>query len=120
MRLRHLVITGIAALAIGAPAGLRAADAPPAEPTASNTLTIETSDKPLDTVLQWISRRTGVNVVCNEQDQPRVTLRLVNVTLQEAVEQISAKYDLVVEKKSDRIWVLTRPPKVRMEFQAIV
>ncbi len=117
MRLRHLVITSLAALAIGAPAGLRAADAPPAEPTAANTLTIETSDKPLDTVLQWISRRTGVNVVCNEQDQPRVTLRLVNVTLQEAVEQISAKYDLVVEKKSDRIWVLTRPPKVRMEFQ---
>jgi type IV pilus assembly protein PilQ len=119
MRLRHLVITSLAAMTMGGQAAVQAADsgAAPAEPAAANTLTIETSDKPLDTVLQWISRRTNVNIVCNEQDQPRVTLRLVNVTLQEAIDQICAKYDLVLEKKSDRVWVLSRPPKVRMEFQ---
>jgi type IV pilus assembly protein PilQ len=116
MRLRHLVITSLAAMTLGNPSAY-AADAPPADPALSTTMSIETSDKPLETVLQWISRRAGVNVVCNEQDQPRITLRLVNVTWQEAVEQIAAKYDLVVEKKSERIWVLTRPPKVRMEFQ---
>src|SRR3954471_8002578 len=119
MRLRHLVITSLAAMTIGGQAAVQAADgaAPSPESAAANTLTIETSDKPLDTVLQWISRRTNVNIVCNEQDQPRVTLRLVNVTLQEAIDQICAKYDLVLEKKSDRVWVLSRPPKVRMEFQ---
>jgi len=116
MRVRHLVISSIAALAMGG-GGLIASDASPTESTASDTLTIETSDKPLDTVLQWISRRTGVNVVYNEAEQPRVTLRLVNVTLDEAIGQICAKYDLVIEKTSDRLWVLSRPPKVRMEFQ---
>lgn len=122
MRLRHLVISSLAAASIAVPAV--AAESAPAAPVpvptpggAEANLTIETSDKPLETVLQWISRRAGVNVVCNEQEQPRITLRLVNVTWQEAVQQIAAKYDLVVERRSDRVWVLTRPPKVRMEFQ---
>ncbi len=121
MRLRHLVISSVAAFAAGLPAYAADGNVPtPATTPAADAgqgITIETQDKPLDTVLQWISRRAGVNVVCNEADQPRVTLRLVNVTWQEAIEQIAAKYDLVVEKRSDRVWELTRPPKVRMEFQ---
>jgi type IV pilus assembly protein PilQ len=115
MRLRRLVMSTLAAVALAAPS--QATDGLPASGDSAQLLTIETSDKALDTVLQWISRRAGVNVVCNEQDQPRITLRLSNVTWQEAVSQIATKYDLVVEKPSDRIWVLTRPPKVRMEFQ---
>ena len=80
-------------------------------------ITIETSDKPLDVVLQWISRRAGVNIVTNEPDLPKVTIRLVNVTWQEAIDQLARKYDYVIEERSDRIWELTKPPKVRMEFQ---
>lgn len=127
MRLRHLVMSTLAVVSVGATAahGADASSPAPATPAAGEAqegqsqqlITIETSDKALETVLQWISRRAGVNVICNEADQPRVTLRLVNVTWQEAVSQIALKYDLVVEKKSDRIWNLTRPPKVRMEFQ---
>jgi type IV pilus assembly protein PilQ len=119
MHLRHLVISSLAALSIGAHGtAVYAADAYTTGPVDSTQLiTLETSDKPLETVLQWISRRSGVNIVCNEAEQPRITLRLVNVTWQEAVEQIAARYDLVVERKSDRVWQLTRPPKVRMEFQ---
>jgi type IV pilus assembly protein PilQ len=119
MHLRHLVISSLAALSIGAQgAFVFAGDAPASGPLDSTQLiTLETSDKPLETVLQWISRRSGVNIVCNEAEQPRITLRLVNVTWQEAVEQIAARYDLVVERKSDRVWQLTKPPKVRMEFQ---
>jgi type IV pilus assembly protein PilQ len=121
MRLRHLVISSLAAAALGVPA--TAADAPTqvlpggASQGAEANLTIETSDKPLEVVLQWVSRRAGVNIICNEADQPRVTLRMVNVTWQEAVAQIAIKYDLVIERKSDRVWNLVRPPKVRMEFQ---
>jgi len=122
MRLRHLVISSLVAAAMGVPA--LAADPQASAPAASTSgqgsdanLTIETSDKPLEVVLQWISRRAGVNIVCNEQDQPRITLRLINVTWQEAVGQIATKYDLVIEKKSDRVWNLVRPPRVRMEFQ---
>lgn len=86
--------------------------------TSSNRLmNIETNEKPLDIVLQWISRRAGVNVVCNEADQPLVTMRLVNVTWEEAVDQIAARYGMVLEKKSERIWELSRPPRVRMKFQ---
>lgn len=127
MRLRHLVMSTLAAVSVGATAaqGVDASSPAPTTPAAGDAqdgqsqqlITIETSDKALETVLQWISRRAGVNVICNEADQPRVTLRLVNVTWQEAVSQIALKYDLVIEKKSDRIWNLTRPPKVRMEFQ---
>ncbi|GDY13838.1 hypothetical protein LBMAG53_27160 [Planctomycetota bacterium] len=111
MRLRPLVLTVLATTMLGgaALAGEGGAETQP--------ITIETSDKPLETVLQWISRRAGVNVVCNEQDQPRVTLRLANVTWQEAVDQIARKYDFVIEKRGERIWELARPPKVRMEFQ---
>ena len=126
MRLRHLVMSTLAVISVGATAA-SGADGGPAPASLPQTgaeaqlgqslITIETSDKALETVLQWISRRAGVNVVCNETDQPRITLRLVNVTWQEAVQQIALKYDLVIEKKSDRIWNLTRPPKVRMEFQ---
>jgi type IV pilus assembly protein PilQ len=121
MHLRHLVISSLAALSIGVPGtAVFAADAGgagSASTDAGQLITLETSDKPLETVLQWISRRAGVNIVCNETEQPRITLRLVNVTWQEAVEQIASRYDLVVEKKSERVWQLTRPPKVRMEFQ---
>lgn len=111
MRLRPFVLTALATTMLGgaALAGEGGAETQP--------ITIETSDKPLETVLQWISRRAGVNVVCNEQDQPRVTLRLSNVTWQEAVDQIARKYDFVIEKRGERIWELARPPKVRMEFQ---
>ena len=126
MRLRHLMMSTLAVVSVGGPT-VYGADSLPAVPAASQSsgdvqvgpalITIETSDKALETVLQWISRRAGVNVVCNEVDQPRITLRLVNVTWQEAVQQIALKYDLVIEKKSERIWNLTRPPKVRMEFQ---
>lgn len=80
-------------------------------------ITLETSEKPLDVVLQWISRRSGVNIVSNETELPKITIRLVNVTWQEAVEQIARRYDFVIERRSDRIWELSRPPKVRMEFQ---
>lgn len=117
MSLRSLAIPSLVLLALGAPAAVAGDAAPPQDQPAAETVTIETSDKPLETVLQWISRRAGVNVVCYEQEQPRVTLRMVNVTWQEAVEAIAAKYELVVERKSPRVWVLTRPPKVSMTFQ---
>jgi type IV pilus assembly protein PilQ len=119
MHLRHLVISSLAALSLGVPGmDLSAVEAGANGPTDGGQLiTLETSDKPLETVLQWISRRAGVNIVCNEAEQPRITLRLVNVTWQEAIEQIASRYDLVIEKHSERVWVLTRPPKVRMEFQ---
>lgn len=80
-------------------------------------ITLEVTEKPLDVVLQWISRRVGVNVVTNVEEIPKVTIRLVNVTWQEAVQQIARRYDFVIEQRSERIWELTRPPKVRMEFQ---
>jgi type IV pilus assembly protein PilQ len=117
MRLRSLAIPSLVLLALGIPVVGAGESQAPAPAQLSETVTIETSDKPLETVLQWISRRAGVNIVCYEQDQPRVTVRLANVTWQEAVESISAKYDLVIEKKSPRVWVLTRPPKVSMSFQ---
>jgi type IV pilus assembly protein PilQ len=119
MHLRHLVISSLAAISLGVPGtNLLAADVSTSGAAdAGQLITVETSDKPLETVLQWISRRAGVNIVCNEAEQPRITLRLVNVTWQEAVEQIASRYDLVIEKRSERIWQLTRPPKVRMEFQ---
>ncbi|MBN8525397.1 MAG: hypothetical protein J0M02_08685 [Planctomycetes bacterium] len=121
MRLRSIVIPSLVVLALGIPAAQAGdAAAPATQPQAggtAETVTIETSDKPLETVLQWISRRAGVNIVCYEQEQPRVTLRMANVTWQEAVESIAAKYDLVIERKSPRVWILTRPPKVSMSFQ---
>lgn len=121
MRLRSIVIPSLVVLALGIPAAQAGEAAAPPAPVGggvlSETVTIETSDKPLETVLQWISRRAGVNIVCYEQEQPRVTLRMANVTWQEAVESIAAKYDLVVERKSPRVWILTRPPKVSMSFQ---
>jgi len=114
--LRNLLVSSLAAIALGAEPR---AVALPGDGAGEGvpTFNIETSDKPLETVLQWISRRAGVNIVCNEAEQPRVTIRLEKVTWQEAVEQIANRYDLVIERKSERIWQLTRPPKVRMEFQ---
>ena len=128
MRLRTLVMSTLAIATFGstlvsgadataATSPTPGATGPTGNEASSQLITIETSDKALETVLQWISRRAGVNIVCNEVDQPRVTMRLVNVTWQEAVQQVAGKYDLVIEKASDRIWNLTRPPKVRMEFQ---
>jgi len=116
MKLRRAVISSLAALSLGAAEG---GALPPVQRSdqVQQFLTLETTDKPLETVLQWISRRAGVNVVSNVPDQPRITLRLVNVTWQEAVQQIADRYDFVIEKRSERIWALTRPPKVRMEFQ---
>lgn len=117
MKLRHVVLTSLAAVSLGA---AETAPVPAEGATAeqsAQTLNLETTDKQLEQVLQWISRRAGVNIVCNEAEQPRVTLRLVNVTWQEAVQQIADRYDFVIEKRSERIWQLTKPPKVRMEFQ---
>lgn len=94
--------------------GIAAAE--PASAEAVDLITIETSDKPLDVVLQWLSRRAGVNLVSNETDLPKVTIRLINVTWQEAVEHIAIRYGFVVDKKSDRVWYFTKPPKVGLEF----
>ena len=119
MRLRRsrcFAISSLVTLALGIPV-LGAAESVPTAGQLPDAVTIETSDKPLETVLQWISRRAQVNIVCYEQDQPRITLRLANVTWQEAVESIATKYDLVIERKSPRVWVLSRPPKVSMSFQ---
>ncbi len=117
MHLRHLVISSLAALTVGgAGVSLSAADAA-AESDTGQILTLETTDKPLETVLQWISRRAGVNIVCNGTDLPRITMRLANVTWQEAVDQIASRYDFVVVKRSERLWELTKPPKVRMQFE---
>ena len=101
---------------------MHAMDATAASPRSQDQfITLETTEKPLDVVLQWISRRAGINIVTNVDaagsEMDRVTMRLVNVTWQEAVEQIARRYDYVIEKRSDRIWELTKPPKVRMEFQ---
>jgi type IV pilus assembly protein PilQ len=117
MRLRSIVIPSLVVLALGIPVASAVEASVPSQNATAETVTIETSDKPLETVLQWISRRAGVNIVCYEQEQPRVTLRMANVTWQEAVESIAAKYDLVIERKSPRVWILTRPPKVSMSFQ---
>jgi type IV pilus assembly protein PilQ len=114
MKLRPFVLSSLAA--IGIEAALTAAESRP-DPNVQQLISVETTDKPLETVLQWISRRAEVTIVCNEVEQPRITIRLPNVTWQEAVAQIADRYDLVIEKKSERLWQLTRPPKVRMEFQ---
>jgi type IV pilus assembly protein PilQ len=115
---RSLSICALAALLM-TPA-LSAVEAPTAaDPlqSAIPLINLETNEKPLDIVLQWISRRAGVNIVCNEADQPLVTMRLINVTWQEAIDQIATRYDMVIERTSDRIWELSRPPRVRMQFR---
>jgi type IV pilus assembly protein PilQ len=118
MKFRHFVVSSLAALCVGGlPAHLTAAETKPLSDEELQKINIEAVDRPLDTVLSWISRRAGVNVICFEAEQPRVNMRLIDVTWQDAVEQIADKYDLVIEKSNDRIWKLTRPPKVRMEFQ---
>jgi type IV pilus assembly protein PilQ len=104
-------------LALTCLASTPAVEAPPIDPNLAPLINLETNEKPLDIVLQWISRRAGVNIVCNEADQPLVTVRLMNVTWQEAIEQIATRYDMVITEKSERIWELSRPPRVRMQFR---
>ena len=99
------------------PAALAAAEGSGGLVTPEDLITIETSEKPLDVVLQWISRRAGINIVSNETELPKVTIRLVNVTWQEAIDQIARRYGFVIEKRSERIWELTKPPKVRLDLQ---
>lgn len=116
MHLRHLVISSLVALSAGGLGSVSYA-ADTTEADSGQVLTLETTDKPLETVLQWISRRAGISIVCNEADPPRVTMRLANVSWQEAVDQLAARYDFVVVKKSERLWEMTKPPKVRMQFE---
>lgn len=116
----RLLRGGLLTLTLGL-ASLAAVEAVPGVPVSdyntSPLINLETNEKPLDIVLTWISRRAGVNIVCNEVDQPLVTMRLVNVTWEEAIDQIASRYDMVIEKRSERIWELTRPPRVRMQFR---
>lgn len=117
MHLRHLVISSLAVLAVGGTGTVVSAADAASEADTGQILTLDSTDKPLETVLQWISRRAGVNIVCNGTDLPRITIRLSNVSWQEAVDQIASRYDFVVVKRSERLWELTKPPKVRMQFE---
>lgn len=116
--LRTTVLPGLAALVLAGATPAFAVDETLGTGPGADLITLEVNEKPLDIVLGWITRRSGgVNLISNEEDLPKVTMRLVNVTWQEAVDQIARRYDMVIEKRSDRIWELTRPPKVRMQFQ---
>ena len=70
MTIRALTCT--CCLLICAMAPVAAADAGGSS-SRDQLITLETSEKPMDVVLQWISRRAGVNIVSNEEELPKIT-----------------------------------------------
>jgi hypothetical protein len=102
-----------AASATGAAGATTAADATalvaaPGADGAPVMVSIECNDKPMHTVLAWLSRRSGTKILCIATNPPRVTMRLVNVPWQVAVARIADQYGLVVNRNNP-VWVLLRP-----------
>lgn len=104
-----------AALAQGAP-GAGAPAEGGAGAAESAYITIIADGKDLREVVRQIEQRAGVNIYVEPGIEEVVTVRLVNLPWRQVLDVVAKDAGVEIEPRGPRLFVLTQPPRVSMEF----
>jgi len=79
-------------------------------------ITIIADGKDLRDVVRQIEQRAGVNIYVEPGIEEVVTVRLVNLPWRQVLEVVAKDAGVEIEPRGSRLFVLTQPPRVSMEF----
>ncbi|MBI4586786.1 MAG: hypothetical protein HY717_22455 [Planctomycetes bacterium] len=85
--------------------------------TASGFIDLDFQDRDLHEVLEMIGRKTGVKLGADPEIREKVTLRLEKIPWRDALAILARQVRCQVIEESDRLFRLTRPLLISMEFQ---
>ena len=83
----------------------------------SDEIRLDFRDRDLTAVLQYISRRVGVNIIPDPGIEEKVTIRLENMDWREALQAIARQTHCTIIEESSNYIRFTQPPSISMEFQ---
>jgi type II secretory pathway component GspD/PulD (secretin) len=134
-RRSSLALAIAATLAIGAPAALAQATAGGSEAPAGGMgvapeggagagapaseqvyITVVAEERDLRAVVREVERKAGVNIYVEPGIEEVVTVRLVNLPWRQVLEIVAKDAGVEIEEKGPRLFVLSQPPRVTMEF----
>jgi type II secretory pathway component GspD/PulD (secretin) len=73
-------------------------------------------DRDLRSVAREIERKAGVNVYVDPAIEEVVNVRLINLPWRQVLEIVARDAQVEIEERGPRLFVLTQPPRVSMEF----
>ncbi len=80
-------------------------------------INLDVRDRDLDEILQFISRKVGVNIIADPEIREQVTIRLENMDWREALDAIARQTYCKIVEVSPNYIRFTQPPSISMEFQ---
>lgn len=113
------------ALATIAPGGALAQQPPAAgaatvQPARTDTgqvyISVVAVDRDLRSVVREIERKAGVNIYVDPSIEEVVNVRLINLPWRQVLDIVARDANVEVEQRGPRLFVLTQPPRVSMEF----
>ncbi|MFT4196982.1 MAG: type IV pilus secretin PilQ family protein [Pseudoxanthomonas sp.] len=103
------------AMGAAAAAGSSATAAAAAKPYTGKPATFNFQDVPVRTVLQLIAEESNLNVVASDTVQGNVTLRLVNVPWDQALDIVLRAKGLDKRRDGNVVWVAPQPELAKFE-----
>jgi type IV pilus assembly protein PilQ len=88
-----------------------------AEPTDTGRINLDVKDKDLSEILQFISRKVGVNVISDPEVKETVTIRFENMDWRDAIDAIARQTHCKIKQESENYIRFMQPPTISMEFQ---
>jgi len=79
---------------------------------------LEVKDKPLNEVLDFLSQKSGVNIISDPNIEETITIRVVGLEWRKALALIVERANCVVEIVDDTLIKVTQPPRVTMQFKS--
>ncbi|MFC0677005.1 type IV pilus secretin PilQ [Lysobacter korlensis] len=101
--------------ATGAAAAQANAAAAPGRPYSGKPVTFNFQDVPVRTVLQLVAEESGLNLVASDTVQGNVTLRLVNVPWDQALDIVLQAKGLDKRRSGNVVWVAPQPELAKYE-----
>ena len=92
-------------------------DGASAEPADTGRINLDVKDKDLSEILQFISRKVGVNVIADPEVKETVTIRFENMDWRDAIDAIARQTHCKIIQESENYIRFTQPPTISMEFQ---
>jgi type IV pilus assembly protein PilQ len=86
-------------------------------PSSSNKINLDVKDRDLAEILQFISRRVGVNIIPDPNIKEKVSIRLENMDWREALDAIARQTSCKIVTESANYIRFTQPTVINMEFQ---
>lgn len=79
-------------------------------------ISIVAVDRDLRSVVREIERKAGVNIYVDPMIAEVVNVRLINLPWRQVLEIVARDADCEIEQRGPRLFILTQPPRVSMEF----